>query len=96
MLDLSRILAGPSATQALGDLGADVVKLERPKKGGRHLRNARVCTTAGGAAQILRTQAAVKLLGMKLAQTRDGSRKDRCPTGPFLVQQQRQETRNGT
>ena len=38
----------------------------------RHVRDARMFTIAGGTAQILRTQVASKLLGMKLPQTREG------------------------
>lgn len=38
----------------------------------RHVRDARMFTIAGGSAQILRTQVASTLLGMKLPQTRDG------------------------
>lgn len=41
----------------------------------RHVRDARMFTIAGGTAQILRTQVASSLLGMKLPQTRDGYQK---------------------
>jgi glutaryl-CoA transferase len=50
VLDLSRILAGPWASQVLGDLGAEVIKVENPDGGDdtRHWGPPYMASTGGG------------------------------------------------
>jgi crotonobetainyl-CoA:carnitine CoA-transferase CaiB-like acyl-CoA transferase len=33
VLDMTRILAGPLASQILGDMGAEIIKIEQPNEG---------------------------------------------------------------
>jgi crotonobetainyl-CoA:carnitine CoA-transferase CaiB-like acyl-CoA transferase len=79
VLDLSRILAGPWATQLLADLGAEVIKVERPEGGDdtRHwgppyLRNLDGCET-GESAYFLSTNRGKRSVAIDFS-TEDGSR----------------------
>ena len=83
VLDLSRVLAGPWASQTLGDLGADVIKVERPGAGDDtrawgppYLKNAAGEPTAD-AAYYLCTNRNKKSIAVDLSQ----------PAGQDLVRQ---------
>src|SRR5687768_12926649 len=51
VLDLTRLLPGPWATMLLGDLGAEVVKIENPQTGGDPSRHAEPRYEANGGSE---------------------------------------------
>lgn len=72
VLDLSRVIAGPYCTALMGDLGADVIKLERPGRGDdlRALRGSGVMSASFAAVNRNKRGIAVDLQhpeGQKLA-----------------------------
>ncbi len=70
----AKILAAETANKVTNDAlqihGSSGYSRRRPLE--RHVRDARMFTIAGGTAQILRTQVAGAILGIKTPQTRDG------------------------
>ncbi|MGE8612753.1 MAG: CaiB/BaiF CoA transferase family protein [Achromobacter veterisilvae] len=64
ILDFSKVLAGPMCTQALGDLGADVIKIEQPGAGDD--TRAWPPTRAGGGAVFLAANRNKRSLALNL------------------------------
>ena len=69
VLDLSRVLAGPWASQVLADLGADVIKVERPGTGDdtRHWGPPTLADGSGDAAYFLSANRGKRSLTVDLA-----------------------------
>ena len=71
VLDLSRVLAGPLATMLLGDLGANVIKVERPGAGDDTRGWGPPFDSAGESAYYLSVNRNKKSLAADLADPRD-------------------------
>lgn len=67
VLDLSRVLAGPWATQILGDLGADVIKIEKPGEGDETRRFGPPFIESGDATYFLSANRNKKSVAIDLA-----------------------------
>jgi crotonobetainyl-CoA:carnitine CoA-transferase CaiB-like acyl-CoA transferase len=71
VLDLSRVLAGPYCTMMLGDLGADVIKVERPELGDETRRWGPPFDPDGASAYFLSINRNKKSLAADLGEARD-------------------------
>src|ERR1700742_3445289 len=67
VLDLSRVLAAPWATQILGDLGAEVIKIEKPGEGDETRRFGPPFLDNGEAACFLSTNRNKKSVAIDIA-----------------------------
>lgn len=78
VLDLTRVLAGPWATQTLADLGADVIKVERAGNGddsrsfGPPFLNPADCGIDGASAMFLAANRGKRSVGLDLASPTGG------------------------
>jgi crotonobetainyl-CoA:carnitine CoA-transferase CaiB-like acyl-CoA transferase len=71
VLDLSRVLAGPYCSMILGDLGADVIKVERPEVGDETRGWGPPFTVEGESAYFLSVNRNKKSIAADLTEARD-------------------------
>ena len=99
VLDLSRILAGPWATQILGDLGADIIKVERPRTGDDTRgwgppfvddmtgdADADAAARSADFCSVNRNKRSLAIdISLSIAQSRDSARTGRMRTAPDMI-----------
>src|SRR6202048_2056674 len=71
VLDLSRVLAGPVCSMILGDMGADVIKVERPGEGDETRGWGPPFDTEGQSAYFLAINRNKKSIAADLSDVRD-------------------------
>ena len=81
VVDLSRVLAGPYCTMVLADLGADVIKVERPA-GGDETRSWGPPFAGGEAAYYLSVNRGKRSCAIDLSGRRGGRSPSSCAREP--------------